>query len=301
MTNQEVIIRKPRECELSALGEIWHTVFGTVGAKSFFDNIYNVEQTIIAEAWGKPAAMGHIIPAGELVCREHTLSCAMLYGIATLPEHRGMGLGKKVTSELIETAFGQGFEAVILCPSEESLYEYYSKNTKMTDWFYAKEIVMTFPIAAHSGSKLYLTPVSPVQYMEHRNRLLKDIPYINSSIKILEYQKKLCDELGGGLYKIGDSSAIVEIQPDGAVHVKELLTLNDDIDDVIACLTTSYEANEYIIRVPAQKDTNGINAERINAADINAASRFGMLALKDDILLDLNSCNFLPWYGMAFE
>jgi len=291
MKRQEIITRKPRECEMSALGDIWHTVFGYAGAKSFFDNIYNVEHAIIAEHEGKPAAMGYIVPAGDFVCAEHTLPCAMLYGIATLPDYRGFGFGATVVNELIETAFNQGFEAVVLSPSEDSLYEYYAKITKLQAWFYVKEIALDFPISAQSHNKMYAVKITPEKYLEHREKLLKDIPHIKHTLATIGYQQKLCDELGGGLYKIGDACAIVEIQPQGAVWIKELLTLNDDVSDLIACITTLYEANEYIFRLPGEKEDIGINAGR----------RFGMLLLQEGISIDIGKSATLPWYGPAFD
>jgi len=296
MKRQEVITRKPRECELSVLGEIWHKVFGSVGAKSFFDTLYNIEHTIIAQHEDKPVAMGYIVPTGDYVCREHTLPCAMLYGIATVPEHRGHGHGAAVVNELIETAFNIGFEAVVLCPSEDSLFEYYNNKSKLCDWFYIKELELSFPIVAHSTNKLYSTEISPDEYIKHREKLLNNIPHLEHNLRTIEYQKKLCDELGGGLYKIGDACAIIEVQPDETVWVKELLTLNDDISDLITCITTQFEASQYIIRLPAEKENSVMNA-----AGIDAVCRFGMLALKDDTLINIDDCAFLPWYGPGFD
>jgi len=293
----KIITRHSQENELTKLKVIWHTVFGEAGAASFFNTVQTHEHTIVAEYNGKPAAMGFIIDAGEMICEDMSLRCAMLYGIATHPEQRGIGLGKAVVNSLIETAYSRGFKAAVLCPSEDSLFEYYSKNTKMRDWFYSPEYTFTqFTTASIIANKKYPEPATPAEYISLREKLLINIPHIKSNVSVMEYQKQLCDELGGGLYKIGDSCAIVEVQLDKTVYIKELLTPDENANDMITLLTSQYKTDNITVRLPAKKEES-----IINTAGINTARRFGMLALKDDSLLNFNDSAFLPWYGPAFD
>ena len=105
----------------------------------------------------------------------------------------------------------------------------------------------------------------------------------------------LCDKLGGGLFRIGDSCAVVECQTDGAVWIKELLTphgrnadLTSDLNvtDLIAPIVQKFPAREYVVRRPAP---------------IGQGRRFGMLAFLDDLHDDFYVNGFVPWYGMAFD
>jgi len=281
-----IIIRAPHTSELASLKDIWHTVFGDVGKNSFYDTLYEKEHTIIAEQSGKPVAMGYIAEAGDLISEELSLPCAMLYGIATLPECRGQGIGTAVVNELINTAFNLDYEAAVLCPSEDSLFEYYGKNTKLRDWFYTKEIQLNKKAIPKSTGNCRVTQITPTEYMELRESLLKDIPHIKSSRASLEYQQKLCDELGGGLYKIGSSCAIVEIQPCGEVWVKELLNGTENADDLIACVATHFNSAGYLIRQPCK---------------IGDGRRFGMFLTNGDMPIPEANSSYLPWYGPAFD
>lgn len=292
----KIVTRKPYSNEMPQLLEMWQLIFGKTGVQSFFNYIYNVEYAIVAEIDNKPVAMGYIVPAGDLINGSISLPCAMLYGIATHPQYRGTGLGTAVVNELISESYKLGFKAAVLCPSEDSLFEYYKKNTPMRDWFYTKELILDFPLAAQSSNIYYATRITPAEYLEQREKLLKNIPHIKHNLNMLQYQKKLCDELGGGLYKIGDSCAIVEVQQDGAAWVKELLTQNDDVGDIVTCITTVYEASEYIIRLPAKKEDI-----IMNDAGTNAARRFGMFTLQDINSFDLIKSETAPWYGIAFD
>jgi len=286
MSKQDIITRIPRKSELTALKKIWDIVFGKTGAGKFFNLLFSCETAVIAEHNNKPAAMGYIIPAGELENNNQSLPCAMLYGIATLPEHRGFGYGAAVVTKLIDNAYKLGYKAVVLCPSEDSLFDYYSRKTKMKEWFYLKETVLKYPVAKQDSNRLNAINITPTEYMIHREKLLKNTPHINQNLSLIEYQKHICDEVGGGLYKIGDSCVIIEIEQNGLVSVKELLTPDEDTADLIACIANMFKAPEYIIRTPAkQKEGN----------------RNGMIIFKDEKVSNIKDNEFPPWYGPAFD
>ena len=297
----DIITRNPRNEEIPVLQNIWEKVFGNVGMVSFFDHFYAPEFCIIAEIDGIPSAMGFFIPFGFVECvgnSPDSIPCAMIYSIATMPQHRNKGLGTSVVNELIKNARENGYPAVVLCPQEDGLFEYYKNRTILFDWFYADEMVINHTSAGLCSNISAPIQLSASKYNDARNELFKESIYIKHDLHVIEYQQQLCTELGGGFYNVGDSYIVIERQDKNTVWIKELLTqpcIYDEKNirriaaDVISSIYNLFPACDYMIRFPA---CNG------------KGRRFGMLALEND---DLNKAQqylngpFLPWYGMAFD
>ena len=273
--------------------DIWNAVFGSVGMEAFFLHFFSPGLCVTAEYGGTPAAMGYLVPFGELMLNTKPIPCSMIFSVATLQEFRGKGLGTAVVRRLVELSRELGFQVVVLCPSEDDLFEYYSTRTELSDYFYVNETVFTnIPKTAET---VLPTTVSVSEYKCIREYLLKDIVYIKHDIRTIEYQYELCKELGGGLFQVGDSCAVVERQSDSEVWVKELLTPDRKVKDlasdptvkqVMASIAHLFPAEKYIIRSPANDD-NG--------------RRFGMLAFSDSDHSGQDSSDFKPWYGVAFD
>ena len=287
------VLRSPSAVEKPQLYNIWDTVFGSIGRDSFFDCFYNEDLCVITEFEGAVAAVGYLIPTGELLHGSISVPCAMIYSVATLPVYRGMGFGTAVVRELIRSANKLGFPAVVLCPTNDDLFGFYSKRTGMSDFFYIGEKVVKRgqaggdPVGLKEFKELKeLKEVSANEYILLRENLLDGSLHIKQDIKIFEYQFMVSGELGGGLFRFGDSCAVVEVQEDGAVWIKELLTSGTDSDDFVSAIAARFPADDYTIRFPSSYDQG---------------RRFGMLDLQDEIFSDLSKITPAPWYGMALD
>jgi GNAT superfamily N-acetyltransferase len=298
----EILTRNPRANEISLLKNIWSSVFGDIGIDTFFALFFDPELCVVVEQGGSISAMGYLLPSGDIISsvdaaeNETPVNCAMIYSVGTLPDYRGLGLGTLIVNNLISLACDLGYDAVILCPSEEGLFEYYKTRTTLRDWFYVSESVFSNPPI---GTPSVLPKkISIDEYLTFREMLLTDIVHIKQNEKHFMYQLELCNELGGGLFRIGDSCAVVERQSNGVVWVKELLTPdnckknldNHSISKVSEKISTPiahmFPAVEYLVRIPAKA---------------GAGRRFGMLSLcgKNPELSETNET--APWYGMAFD
>jgi len=281
------VLRSPSAGEKPQLHNIWDTVFGSIGKDSFFDCFYNEDLCVLAEFEGAAAAVGYLIPTGELVHGSISVPCAMIYSVATLPMYRGMGLGTAVVRELIRSANKLGFPAVVLCPTNDDLFGFYSTRTGMRDFFYiAERAFKRGPAGGDPAALKALKEIPANEYLRLREDLLAGSVHIKQDIKSLEYQVMLCNELGGGLFRFGDSCAAVELREDGGVCIKELLTSGPDADDFVSAIAARFPADEYTARFPS---------------DINGGRRFGMLDLQDEVFGDLSKITPAPWYGMAFD
>ena len=286
----EIETRRPRNEDESALRHIWKAVFGSSDEDIFFGFYFDRSMCITTACGGTPVSSGFLIPAGNMLSGELAVPCAMIYAVATLPEYRRHGYGSETVRALISAGWDAGFPAVVLCPSSDDLFDYYSENTKLRDWFFANELSCGLPRidAGLAG----LSRITSEEYRVLRNSLLAGRPYIESDRRALEYQNLLCEHYGGGLYKVcssgGVSCAVVENAPDGVVIVKELLTSAACETEVLSAIADAYPAYSYKIMSPVQSHSS-------------AARRFGMLAITEELERKFNKESVSPWYGLAFD
>jgi len=288
-----IITRNPQPDELSSLLYIWSTVFGDTGRDSFFLHYFKPQHCIIAESGGRPAAAGYLVPFGELRSVHDCCSCGMIYSVATLPGYRGSGFGTAVVNGLISLADKLDYSAVVLCPSEDKLFEYYDKRTDLRDWFYVNEL----SVKNDSLSKKAPKPVklSAREYAILRESFLSGLIHVKHNDNIFEYQSLLCDECGGGFFRIDDCCAVVECDTQKRVIIKELLHSSVkngnlsavDITKTISSLSQFFAAEEYIVRFPSRA---------------GEGRRFGMAVINENFSPAKPEQNdFSPWYGIAFD
>jgi len=292
-----ILTRNPVSGDLPSLHKIWNSAFGNTGMDSFFSVLFKPELCIVAESGGAPAAAGYLVPFGDLRSNRSSVPCAMILSVAALPEHRGFGLGTAVVNALIALAYKSDFPIVVLCPSEDNLFEYYGKRTNLIDFFYINEFVFKAS-SCDTGSPVPVE-ISLNEYISRRDILLKYKTYIQHRADIYKYQSLLCKETGGGFYSVGNCICIVERETDNVVHIKELLvplnspesnsTLHSDcfIQKTVSSVSQILPADNYVARFPAKT---------------GEGRRFGMLTADgSDFAPDSSSVCFAPWYGVSFD
>lgn len=104
---------------------LWQEVFGD--ERSFVDSFlvryYSPERCVVRRDGNRVVAMAHIVPMQTDAGRT-----AYIYAVATDPAYRGRGLGRSVVGECVERARREGFDAVALIPSEDSLKSFYAAS-----------------------------------------------------------------------------------------------------------------------------------------------------------------------------
>ena len=313
MQNQH--IRKATSNDINALQNIWSIVFDYTDMALFFESFYAPELTLVYEKENKIIAMGFLLPVGNLLLKQDDcVPCAMIYAVATLPESRGLGAGSSISAMLIELAQAQGYTAVVLQPADDDLFGFYSKHTKMREWFYGTEYITSpneadFARVPNNLDDIKSERISTAEYIKIRETLLADIPHIKYNFNTVDHQKKLCDLYGGGLYKFttshGDACAVIERQSDELVCVKELLcpkisdleTIQTVYNRIISNIAFNYPATQYIIRTPINNELT----VALNSESVIIKKRFGMLTLTNDKQYEIHNKNALPWYGLAFD
>jgi len=232
------------------------------------------------------------MPTGDLIFPDGAdVKSAMLYAIATLPEHRGHGIGASLTRFLAALGHGAGFHAVTLHPADEGLFGFYESRAGFRDFFVTREVTLRRGDLRGIGPGAGLSPISPAEYPEIRERFLQGRTHLSLNCDAAEYQRRLCSAYGGGFFALRgafDGCAVVE-RGDGHVAVKELL-LSDDTFAVkaAAAIAAAFPAEEYRVRLPAATRGGASGAE----------TRFAMIVTDNGVLPPGGAG---AWYGPAFD
>ena len=327
-------MRHPLINEVPALRHIWGTVFGSSDFELFLGHYFALERCVVSEHGCTLASAGYYLPAGNIVFGGQIVPCAMIYAVATLPEYRNKGHGTAVVRSLIRRARDAGYPAVVLCPSSDELFGYYSAHTGLHDWFFVCE--HRFNEAPKDAWEYPLEEITAVEYARLRKTLLAGFPHVDSALSSFEYQGLLCKEFGGGFFRIdipgGISCAVVEQHADGTVWARELLMPAGGEADVFSSIVAAFPADEYVVRTPVinRNESNHMLCFCKRESIIGTGERdfqqcapwtddyeypsymddwgvdtvvkrFGMLAAPDSLLRAGSAKNAAPWYGLAFD
>ena len=288
MTNQT---RCAQNSDIPALHSIWESAFGEGDFNDFFEFYFKPELCIVAECEGSPAGAGYLVPFGDLICSGLKVPCAMIYAVAVLPAFRNLGLGESVVRGLIAHGKSSGYPAIVLCPSSDSLFSYYSERSDLRDWFFTVEQHLTEIRTSENAARL--NRFSAEDYRNLRETLLSGTPHIATCRDAFLFQDILCMHDGGGLFTTattgGDACAVVERQPDGAVWVKELLAPVGCDSEALSSVAAEFPAASYLIRTPSTP-----------ARPRPGNRRFGMISASPELTESAGTLA-LPWYGLAFD
>ena len=314
-------LRQPYIAEIPELRKIWSAAFRSDDDELFFDSCFVPELSLAVICDSAVAAAGYLIPAGHLISGGLSFPCAMIYGVATHPEYRNRGFGESIVKGLIVLGNKAGYPEIVLCPTEDSLFGYYSARSCLRDWFYIWELAISS--APVNGSRNTLTQVTPDEYIRLREDLLSNVPHISFDLRTMMYQESLCRRYGGGFFRYhspaGAACALIETQSESEIRIKELLAPDIcDINDILPCflaeITAEFPASRYIIRTPVCLNDNqsaiSVKKGYVTQAGIKHSCepppvsiprRFGMLAAPERHNTETKGFNYAPWYGIAFD
>jgi Acetyltransferases len=159
------------EADILALSNIWRVCF--TGDLSYIDSFinsclsYTVSWFLLSE--NKPVSLLSLIPSYALlplsedqnefpkilniqstpqIAHSSKLSRgAYIYGVATLPEHRGNSYSRMLLNKALDHSRETGLDYIIVKPAEESLFDFYNKVGFETTLYSNKAV---FPLFQHS-------------------------------------------------------------------------------------------------------------------------------------------------------
>ena len=216
------------QTEISELKALWQSVFGDSAAvtDAFFDTLYTPDGALLAQENGRFLGCAYLLRGIELVSPgAPTRSAAYLYALAVREDCRGKGIGRKLVELCAEETQKRG-EVLCLMPGSDSLRSWYRDCCRMTDFGGLHWERFT---ADGEGQRVSIAPISPAEYTERREALLKDLPHARLPEDYFRFQAALCVSVGGGFFRLrdargGDGIACVETETDGFYACEMLYT-----------------------------------------------------------------------------
>lgn len=216
----DAVIREYRGGDIPEMSALWQAVFGDSEAlvNSFLELLPDMGTAAVAEVNGKIAGAAYAVTGMELVSASGKVqTCGYIYAVAAAPEFRGSGIGRALTERSAELARARGAEVICTLPAEESLYAWYKTILGTECALHRQRLEAESAAAAPPVQSL-----SSSEYGQRREALLSDRCRMRPSHTTLEFQRRFCEELGGGLYACGGGICAAYLE-DGAAVIKELI------------------------------------------------------------------------------
>lgn len=243
----DAVIRAYRGGDIPEMSALWQTVFGDSEGfvDSFLRLLPGMGTAAVAEVNGKIAGAAYAVTGMELVSAGGKVqTCGYIYAVAVAPEFRGSGTGHTLTERSAELARARGAEVICTLPAEESLYAWYKTilGTECALHRQRREV--------KSAAAAPVQSLSAAEYGRRREALLKDRCRLRPAHTTLEFQRRFCEELGGGLYACGGiCSAYLE---DGAAVIKELIApKGTDAANIAASIGAALGTERAVYYLPA--------------------------------------------------
>lgn len=254
----DAVIREYRGGDLPEMSALWQAVFGDSEelVNSFLELLPGMGTAAVAEINGVIAGAAYAVTGMELAGSSgKSQPCGYIYAVAVAPEFRGSGLGRALTEQSAELARARGAEIICTLPEEESLYAWYKAilGTECALHRRRYEIESADIVAAQS--------LSAAEYGQRREALLKDRCHLRPSHTTLEFQRRFCEELGGGLYACGGGICSAYIE-DGAAVIKELIApAGTPAADIAAAIGAALGTKRAVYYLPAPAGEPYLTAE----------------------------------------
>ena len=214
----DAVIREYRRGDIPEMSALWQAVFsdGEGLVSSFLQLLPGMGTAAVAEVNGVIAGAAYAVTGMELAGSGKAQTCGYIYAVAVAPEFRGSGLGRALTERSAELARERGAEVICTLPAEESLYAWYKAILGTECALHRQRFEVDSAAAAPVQS------LTEAEYGQRREALLRDRCHLRPAQTTLEFQRRFCEELGGGLYACGGGICSAYLE-DGAAVIKELI------------------------------------------------------------------------------
>ena len=301
-------MRQATKADKEAILNFWTVCFG---ADMRYQNIltandYPLKNTFVLEDGKEIVSIMTLLPA-EWHGKGETRKGSYVYGVATLPKHRGKGYSRKLMKEALEMLNKEGQDFAVLYPAEEELQNFYAMQGfehcgAQLELEVDEEVQEQWldAVDEYSDAGWELEPVeSGNEYAELRHALLekscggKGEGYFTFSADHYAYNHNEAGYYGGGLCKIsvnGEAVAVAGLWPSGGsspwekgkVIIKELLCAEEHRAGALSILAEFAGGKTLYLGVPVWEALE--NSERVNFGMIKWLKECKKLELKDSYL-----------------
>ena len=222
--------REYRPGDVPALSLLWRDVFGDSLRliANFFALLPDMGSYVVAEEDGVLLGGAGILNGFELVTRKKQRPVvAYLYAVMVREEERGRGIGKGLCLEAEKLARRRESELLTTLPAGPSLYGWYRRLLGLECVLHRKRF------ETGCAPREPVMEMTSTEYQLWRDNLLKGRAYLRPSPPTMEFERRFCQSLGGGLYAC--SSGICTAYLDGETcFIKELITNRPEDAPLIA-------------------------------------------------------------------
>lgn len=212
--------------DIPALRRLWKQAFGDEDAciDAFFNTAYTPERVLVLREDGQVRAMACWLPM--TVCQaSRGWPAGYLYAVSTEASARGRGFCRQLLAFAEEFLAARGIKVLLLVPGGPSLRQFYRRCG------YADFTTVDMEELRVTAAQGQAEPIAAPEYLELREQLLSDRPYVSCPVPVLEFQDALARLYGGGLVRLSGSGtegcACVARDAGGRAVVYELLWPGD--------------------------------------------------------------------------
>lgn len=175
------------------LVSLWQTVFGDNAdvVRFFLKNAVSTGDIYANKIAGKIVSAFYFVDS-ELINGNKTEKVKYLYAAATLPGYRKQGIMSEMIKYSAEVLGDKGYPAIILCPANEKLFDYYEKlgfTRSFSDRIYT---IKSSSLEKYKGSRYFNSSVS---YFDIRHAIPSEA-FIEFNSGYLDYARMLASEYG---------------------------------------------------------------------------------------------------------
>lgn len=186
-------ITTAKTSDISKIKELWVQIFGD--SEKFADfaaNMCSPDGIYIVKEDDEIAAM--VIAGIDIFA--YGKKGFYLYGLATVPQHRGKGYAKQLVEYVCKDKFSNGYEFCIAQPAQESLFEYY-KNLGFGTTAYLRKGTIT--IKRNLWATADFDTATATRFKDMRSKFSED--------EIVHFSPKGYEKFAEYIYSEGGSTA----------------------------------------------------------------------------------------------
>ena len=192
-----MIIKKAGFEDREHIFKIWNSCFTDDEAyiTTYLDYCFSETTTwLLGDNSGDFCSVLSIIPS-FFIEKGERINGGYLYGVGTLPTHRGKSYSKILMNHAVEAAKTEGLSYILVKPAEESLFALY-KNSGFNKEIYSGNITLDQSSAEIPVQKPSLEKLSFEKFREFRERSMADYIYLWPE-KVLHYAWNEIMQRGG--------------------------------------------------------------------------------------------------------
>ncbi len=237
--------------EVPRLKALWKRCFGDEDGyiDHYFRTFYRPERALVLEAEGTVASMLLTFPFAVCTSDGACMPACYIYAFCTDPALQGRGYGRRLLSCGEDRAARAGCAAALMVPGEQSLFQFYESLGYESTVFCREQ-----PFFPGQPGRCFPRPCTAEFYNRQREKWLKGLNHIRYPLPVLEYQKSLCRNAGGGFYDLGGGVAAAE-RDENQLLIRELLT--DDPEAAASALLGLLGGETARVRLPVLPGETG--------------------------------------------